>query len=350
MNAASPVLNLVPAAPAPSDAAPIAPSGERSDAALPGDFAALLGTGESPESLGAVDPALDTEISLLDEQTAAEDREPEREEDPAEPTEALLSAAMATVQWTVGVERALQLALRSSPAAPAVPAAPTAPVGLFNTAPAPVSSMAAAPTLADVAGSDALNPMPAAPGGQSTAAAAPDAGARAPRFELPPVQAGAAASTTPAAAGQAFVLEGDSVRLPPGDPDLWQRPLAQALGDRLQVQASQGIEQARIRLEPPALGRIEIVLRQEGNQLQVQLSASHNDVVRQLQAMGEGLRQELTQKQGAQVTVQVFEDRALADGRSSHRERQQPRHPQEDTPGQGLLSESKADRRAFTLA
>ena len=349
MNAASPVLNLVPAAPAPSDAAPIAPSGERRDAALPGDFAALLGTGESPESPGAVDPALDTEITLLDEQTAAEDRERERDEGPAEPTEAMLSAAMATVQWTVGVERALQLALRSSPGAPPAPAAPTAPVGLFNTAPAPVSSMAAASTLADAAGSGALNPMPGAPGGQSTVAAAPDAGARAQRFELPPVQAGPTAATAPAA-GQAFVLEGDSVRLPAGEPDLWQRPLAQALGDRLQVQASQGIEQARIRLEPPALGRIEIVLRQEGNQLQVQLSASHNDVVRQLQAMGEGLRQELTQKQGAQVTVQVFEDRALADGRSSHRERQQSQQPQEDTPGQGLLSESKADRRAFTLA
>lgn len=347
MNLTSPILNLTPALPVAPGAAPIAPPGD-GQAVLPGDFADLLGLGESPEPIDAADPASAHEIGLLDEQPAPDDRETAHDDSPAEPTEAMLSAAMTTVQWTVGVERALQLAQRSSQAAP--PAQSTAPVALFSAGPAPTSSPTAVAGLADAAVADAPNPvLAAAPAAPAAGAATSDAGNRAPRFELPQVQAAASAATAPAAGGT-LVLEGDSVRLPAGEPDLWQRPLAQALGDRLQVQASQGIEQARIRLEPPALGRIEIVLRQEGGQLQVQLSASHHEVVRQLQAMGEGLRQELTHKQGAPVTVQVFEDRALADGRSPQRERQQQPQPQEDRPGQGLLSESKADRRAFTLA
>lgn len=347
MNAASPVLNLAPAVSAPIGTAPVAPPVD-GQAALPGDFADLLGLGESPEPIDAAEPACTHEISLLDEEPVPDDGETAHDDSPAEPTDTMLSAAMTTVQWTVGVERALQLALRSSQPVPAAPSQGAAPVALFHTRPVPETSLAAVPVLADPAVSDASSPVAAAAApGQGSAAA--DAGARAPRFELPPVQAGPAAATA-TAAGNGFVLEGDSVRLPAAEPDLWQRPLAQALGDRLQVQASQGIEQARIRLEPPALGRIEIVLRQEAGQLQVQLSASHHDVVRQLQAMGDGLRQELTHKQGSPVTVQVFEDRALADGRSSQRERQPQQQPHEDRPGQGLLSESKADRRAFTLA
>ena len=349
MNAAAPVLNLAPAAAAPIGAAPVAPPADAL-ASAPGDFAELLDAVESADPVDAADPATPTEIGLLDEDPAADDHEQARDEGQAEPTQALLSAAVATVQWTVGVERAMQLALRTSQASQATPAAPpsgSAPVALLRTSAAPAAALAAAPGAADTATPQAALPvLAAAATGQG--AAPPDAGARAPRFELPPVQAGAAGATAPAP-GQAFVLEGDSVRLPAAEPDLWQRPLAQALGDRLQVQASHGIEQARIRLDPPALGRIEIVLRQEAGQLQVQLSASHHDVVRQLQAMGDGLRQELAHKQGSPVTVQVFEDRALADGRSSHRERQ-PQPQQEDRPGQGLLSESQAERRAFTLA
>lgn len=345
MNIATPILNLVPAVPAASGAAPIAPAGD-GQTLLPGDFAELLAVSENPESIDAADPEPAHEIGLLDEPPTPDDGETSHDDRAAEPTEAMLCAAMTTVQWTVGVERALQLALRSSQAAS--PAQGSAPVALFRTSPTP----AAVPAPVDAAGADGSSPLPAnAPAGTGTATTSTtDAGSRAPRFDLPQVQTpqGAPAAPTAPAAGGAPVLDSGSVRLPASEPDLWQRPLAQALGDRLQVQASQGIEHARIRLEPPSLGRIEIVLRQESGQLQVQLSASHHEVVRQLQAMGDGLRQELSHKQGTPVTVQVFEDRALADGRSPHRERQQPE--QEDRPGQGLLSESQAERRAFTLA
>ena len=118
--------------------------------------------------------------------------------------------------------------------------------------------------------------------------------------------------------------------LNPRQPDLWQRPLAQALGERLQVQGAQGEEQALIRLDPPSLGRVEILLRQEGGGWQVQLSATHPEVSRQLQAISETLRHELSVRQQASVSVQVTSDHlGHADGRQQrHRQDgQQPRGP-----------------------
>ena len=118
--------------------------------------------------------------------------------------------------------------------------------------------------------------------------------------------------------------------LNPRQPDLWQRPLAQALGERLQVQGAQGEEQALIRLDPPSLGRVEIVLRQEGGTWQVQLSATHPEVSRQLQAISETLRHELSVRQQASVTVQVTSDHlGHADGRQQRQRQdgQQPREP-----------------------
>lgn len=109
----------------------------------------------------------------------------------------------------------------------------------------------------------------------------------------------------------------------------------------------QGVDQARIRLDPPALGRIEIVVRQEGAQLQVQLTASSPEVARQLQHMGEGLRQELGQRQGQGVQVQVHEGGAQADARGQPRQGQPAR--EEAEPGQALRSEHRAGQ-AFTLA
>ena len=168
-----------------------------------------------------------------------------------------------------------------------------------------------------------------------------------PASALPPVDSGSAApvfepvdvptlSDRGAALVQganALVQVGDGsqpLTLNPRQPDLWQRPLAQALGERLQVQGAQGEEQALIRLDPPSLGRVEIVLRQEGGTWQVQLSATHPEVTRQLQAISETLRHELSVRQQASVTVQVTSDHlGLADGRQQRQRQdgQQPREP-----------------------
>jgi flagellar hook-length control protein FliK len=96
----------------------------------------------------------------------------------------------------------------------------------------------------------------------------------------------------------------------------WQNPLMQALGDRLQLQILQRSEQARLHLMPPQLGRIEIDIRQQGGALQVQLSATHDDVRQQLRQMAEPLRQDLAQRHSGDVSVQVASGaQASGDGR-----------------------------------
>jgi flagellar hook-length control protein FliK len=147
------------------------------------------------------------------------------------------------------------------------------------------------------------------------------------------------AGALPAVAPASQAVE---LALPARQPDLWQRPLAQALGERLQVQVHQGMERAVIRLDPPMLGRIEIILRQDAGGLQVQFHASHPEVGRQLQAISETLRQELSVRQNATVTVQVSESlQTAADGRQ---QRQRQDTPDEPLPGQALGAEREDAR------
>lgn len=81
--------------------------------------------------------------------------------------------------------------------------------------------------------------------------------------------------------------------------------LQQLLAERLAVQSSHGMDRALIRLDPPRFGAVEISLQQEGGRLLVQLTASHGEVVRQLQGIGDVLRQELGQRQFHSVQVDI---------------------------------------------
>ncbi|WAC75542.1 flagellar hook-length control protein FliK [Roseateles sp. SL47] len=120
---------------------------------------------------------------------------------------------------------------------------------------------------------------------------------------------------TPSAAPSAGVTTEPTLHLPTQGQD-WQNPLMQALGDRLQLQILQRSEQARLHLMPPHLGRIEIDIRQQGGALQVQLSATHDDVRQQLRQMAEPLRQDLVQRHSCDVSVQVASGaQASGDGR-----------------------------------
>lgn len=101
----------------------------------------------------------------------------------------------------------------------------------------------------------------------------------------------------------------------PGEGRAWQQPLLQALGDRLQVQIAARSEQARLHLEPPQLGRIEIEIRQQGGALQVQLSATNDEVRQQLRQISEPLRHDLVQRHSGDVSVQVGGASAGADAR-----------------------------------
>lgn len=145
-----------------------------------------------------------------------------------------------------------------------------------------------------------------------------------------------------------------------GEPNQWQQPLMQALGDRLQLQISARSEQAVIRLEPPQLGQVEIAIRQQGSELQVRLSASHAEVTRQLQQVSEGLRQDLVQRHSGEVSVQVAAGGREADARSgsdgrgafggaSQGEAQQQQQQQRQ-PGRALHEEDGAGSAGFANA
>ncbi|WP_256079424.1 flagellar hook-length control protein FliK [Massilia sp. YIM B04103] len=117
----------------------------------------------------------------------------------------------------------------------------------------------------------------------------------------------------------------DSVKLA-GAPEQWQQPLRAALGDRLQLQLQRNSDHAVIRLDPPNLGSVEISIRHTAGALQVTLSASHGEVLRQLNTIGDTMRQDLSQRQYGDVAVTVSasgrgQGFADADGRGRQPER-----------------------------
>ncbi|MNC27037.1 Flagellar hook-length control protein FliK [compost metagenome] len=81
--------------------------------------------------------------------------------------------------------------------------------------------------------------------------------------------------------------------------------LKSALGDRLNIQVNNQIQHATIRLDPPEMGKIEIVLHFEAGKLQVQINAGQSDVYRALQQVSNDLRLALTEQHFADVDVQV---------------------------------------------
>jgi flagellar hook-length control protein FliK len=123
-----------------------------------------------------------------------------------------------------------------------------------------------------------------------------------------------------------------------------RQPLEMLLGERLQVQIARRSEHAVVRLDPPSMGTIEIVIRQEGAHLQVHLRASNGEVARQLQVIGETLRQDLVQRQHGEVSVHVWDS-----SREGERQRQRAPLPWQDEPGRAL-NEDGEERAAFAMS
>jgi flagellar hook-length control protein FliK len=134
--------------------------------------------------------------------------------------------------------------------------------------------------------------------GGTSADAGQDSAAALPNTAMP--AAGAALAGTPAAAQPAP----DTVKLA-GPPTAWRQSLQEALGERLNLQVGKNMEQATIRLEPPQLGRIDIAIRHSNGTLEVNISASNGDVLRQLQTVSDNLRSDLAQRQYTDVAVSV---------------------------------------------
>ena len=143
-----------------------------------------------------------------------------------------------------------------------------------------------------------------------------------------------------AGTASAAAASSDTIKLN-GPAQQWQEPLREALGDRLQTQIGRNSEHAVIRLDPPMLGRIEISIRHQAGVLQVNLSASNSEVLRQLQGIGENMRSDLAQRQYTEVAVNINatprSPAAQAFAEQDGRGQRQPGRQQDDAePGRAL--------------
>lgn len=121
-----------------------------------------------------------------------------------------------------------------------------------------------------------------------------------------------------------------------------------ALGDRLQLQITQRSEHAVIRLDPPSMGTIEIVIQREGGNIQVHLRASNAEVARQLQGIGDSLRQDLIGRQSGDVSVHVSD--SSREQQSASQQGQRQSQAQREAPGRALSESNEESAKAFTLA
>ncbi|MES2258631.1 MAG: flagellar hook-length control protein FliK [Pseudomonadota bacterium] len=150
------------------------------------------------------------------------------------------------------------------------------------------------------------------------------------------------------APAQASGQRADPVQLA-GTPEQWQQPLRAALGDRLQLQLQRNNNNAVIVLSPPNMGHIEISIRHSAGALQVNLSANNSEVLRQLNAIGDTVRNDLSQRQFSDVAVTVSatprDSQSFADGgRGGQQQREQaPRDPGR------ALSEGEAPSSTFAM-
>ena len=255
-----------------------------------------------------------------------------------------------------GTAAAFEPATAAAPGTPAAAVLPSMPVGNI-----PASNTIAADTTVDVRPAVRPHPgpvdtaaMPAKAGTVGPSFAAPVAGSLDAERNVAPTTAAvtpaaglglaapAAASTLPAPGADTIKLNGPAQQ--------WQEPLREALGERLQTQIGRNSEHTVIRLDPPMLGRIDISIRHTAGTLQVNLSASNTEVLRQLQGIGETMRTDLAQRQYTEVAVTISAAprspaaQAFAEG-DGRGQRQPGRQQDEAEPGRALSDGTPADTR-----
>ncbi|MDN2676880.1 flagellar hook-length control protein FliK [Janthinobacterium sp. SUN033] len=366
--------NTAPAAPAPAASAASAP------APAPAQTAALPGTpgygssGTAPSALPLFAQVLDvTAVETADAGTPApapaKDGDSDTQADSSLPAMAApvigLPVTMLPPTDAAAAEAraAAQTQTQTPVQANAAQANPALNISLH---PAAVTLTASAPAMAPAPGRDTREPLaaanpataakgsaPAQPfeallqqGAPVTAAAAPAAregerGAATPAPATPNLGlTGAVGNTAPAAPS------GDTIKLN-GPAQQWQEPLREALGERLQTQIGRNSEHATIRLDPPMLGRIEISIRHTAGALQVNVTASNSEVLRQLQGIGENMRSDLAQRQYTEVAVNISATprspaaQAFAEG-DARGQRQPGRQNDDAEPGRALSDGSPA--------
>ncbi|MDN4035975.1 flagellar hook-length control protein FliK [Massilia sp. YIM B02443] len=235
--------------------------------------------------------------------------------------------AMPGVKTTPTQDAAANAAAPAAPAAPAVAAVLSAPASIAPASapaanePAPAEIVLAAATRTEAALVTQVQTAAAATKNVAAAAAlAPDAA----NADSGTADAAPTGSSVAVAAPQPTAARGaDSVALS-GPPAAWRQTLHEALGERLQLQAGRGVEQATIRLEPPMLGRIDIAIRHSAGSLEVHIAASNGEVLRQLNTVSDALRSDLAGRQFSSVSVSVSETpRAQATAQAGNQPGQQ---------------------------
>ena len=200
------------------------------------------------------------------------------------------------------------------------------------------ASAAGSKTALSAAGFDAAPAMTATPA--ATAPAATRDGERGAATPISPGPAGGVHN------GPAATPGAETIKLN-GPAQQWQEPLREALGERLQTQIGRNSEHATIRLDPPMLGRIEISIRHTAGALQVNVTASNSEVLRQLQGIGENMRSDLAQRQYTDVAVNISATprspaaQAFAEG-DARGQRQPGRQNDDAEPGRALSDGSTA--------
>ena len=363
--------NTAPAAPASTTtAAPAAAAPQAS--LLPGApgygaGAATPGTAAAPSALPLFAQAFDVATVATPDAPAADSGAPAKEGDSDSQADGSLPAMAAPV---IGLPVAM-LPPTDAAAAEARAAAQTQvqasaaqanPALTISVHPAAVTLSAQATPQA--AGRDtreplaAANPLPPAKSGGTTLPAAFEAvlAQAAPAAAPAARDAERAAPVTPAAPNLGLTgavanatttaPAGDTIKLN-GPAQQWQEPLREALGERLQTQIGRNSEHATIRLDPPMLGRIDISIRHTAGTLQVNVTASNSEVLRQLQGIGETMRSDLAQRQYTEVAVNISATprspaaQAFAEG-DARGQRQPGRQDDDAEPGRALSDGSTA--------
>ena len=350
----------------PSTAAPANDSTQQAPVQPALAFAQWLGLGQiAPVAVEGApltpeNAALDAETLVKAEAKAAEQQNADAPLLGAMAMSMPLMPLMPTGQATLA---ALAAALPGVPAAKAsAPAADTdvsLPAGTASSnregrtdlagLPAAAPALPLAETPAQAAPPAAAKPATPAPAAETLASSGD-----APQDQATPAAERGAANTAgvQAPATGASQRTADTVTLS-GPPTAWRQTLQEALGERLQLQVGKNAEQAVIRLEPPMLGRVEIAIRHSAGSLEVHISATHGEVLRQLQTVSEGLRNDLAQRQFTDVSVNVAPAARSANGApmfagGDSRGRQQDGREQEQDPG-NALAEANTGNSPFSL-
>lgn len=113
--------------------------------------------------------------------------------------------------------------------------------------------------------------------------------------------------TSPLAATQAQGAEWAAVRVDTSS-GRWGEQMMQVLQDRVTLQAQQNLQEAKIRLDPPELGKLDLLVRVEGDRLSVQINSNTAATREALMQVSERLRTELQEQNFVHVDVNVGSD------------------------------------------